>query len=173
MRGFRVLAFAAGLLVGLVSAQSSITPTLSAGPTYQPSVPWTIPTASTPCSAGSTATATGGYGGGVYQDVFGGYWEVECGYAWTGTTYYDGVNSGPGGSAVIGTTSQGVFACFESCAQRVGCVAFEFFGYSTNTMVGSGQCVYVFLKMSHWQTAANVDLQQLLQRKPGIPVLQR
>jgi len=138
MRGFGIAAGVAGLLVGLASAQSSVTPTLAAGPTYQPAVPWTQ--GNGPCSAGSTATATGGYGGGVYQDIFGGYWEIECGFAWSSTQYY-AAEGGPGSQQAPGTAAQGMYACANGCAQRPGCVAYEFFGTTSGPHSGSGKCV--------------------------------
>ena len=97
MQRFGVAAFVAVALVATVQAQSIYTtpgPTtsapLSAATTYTPTNVWAPnPT----CSSGSSAVAqNGGYGGGVYRDDFGSYWEVLCNYDWTGTTWYDNPN---------------------------------------------------------------------------------
>ena len=69
------------------------------------------------CSAGSNYGGPAPYGG-VYVDNYNAYWEVECGYAWTGTTYYDG--SGPVMGSGIGTYSQGIVTCFVGCGNRIG-----------------------------------------------------
>ncbi|KAK6396279.1 hypothetical protein LTR65_009361 [Meristemomyces frigidus] len=37
----------------------------------------------------AAATATAGAQGGVYQDKWGSYWEMECNYLYSGATYYD------------------------------------------------------------------------------------
>lgn len=97
MQRLGVVAFRAVAFVVLVQAQYT-TPglttsaPLSASTTYTPTNVWAPnPT----CSAGSSAVAqNGGYGGGVYRDDYGTYWEVGCGYNWSGTTYMEN----PGGS---------------------------------------------------------------------------
>jgi hypothetical protein len=97
MQRFGVAAFVAVAFVASVQAQSVYTTPalttsapLSAATTYTPTNVWAPnPT----CSAGSSAVAqNGGYGGGVYRDDFGSYWEVLCSYDWTGTTWYDNPN---------------------------------------------------------------------------------
>jgi len=97
MQRFGVAAFVAVAFVATVQAQSVYTTPgvttpapLSASTTYTPTNIWAPnPT----CSAGSSAVAqNGGYGGGVYRDDFGSYWEVACNYDWTGTTWYDNPN---------------------------------------------------------------------------------
>ena len=97
MQRFGVAAFLAVAFVANVKAQSQYTtpgPTtsapLSAATTYTPTNVWAPnPT----CSSGSSAVAqNGGYGGGVYRDDFGSYWEVLCNYDWTGTVWYDNPN---------------------------------------------------------------------------------
>jgi hypothetical protein len=78
MRRFGVLAFVAGLLVSFATAQST---TLSAVQSYQPTPTWTVPNGA--CTAGSTAAGGGPYGsfgatgGGVYEDIYGDFWEME------------------------------------------------------------------------------------------------
>ncbi|KAK4547046.1 hypothetical protein LTR36_001267 [Oleoguttula mirabilis] len=104
MRRFGVLAFVAGLL-SFAFAQTESTAiaggatttrstSLAAATTYQPTNTWTI--ASGACSVGmdsaAAATATAGAQGGVFLDKYGGYWEMDCGYQFTGTTYYDSNN---------------------------------------------------------------------------------
>jgi len=97
MQCFGVAAFVAVAFVATAQAQSVYTTPalttsapLSAATTYTPTNVWAPnPT----CSAGSSVVAqTGGYGGGVYRDDFGSYWEVLCNYDWTGTTWYDNPN---------------------------------------------------------------------------------
>lgn len=130
------------LVASLVSAQvtttSTASATLTAASTYTPAVPWTIPNGV--CSQGSTATATGGYGGGVFEDVSGNFWEVECNYAWSGSSTYDVIpNANPPNSE--DSDAQGIYACFNGCANRPGCVAFEFFGTTTGPHSGTGKCM--------------------------------
>ncbi|KAI7551626.1 hypothetical protein KC331_g2433 [Hortaea werneckii] len=84
----------------------------------------------------AAATATAGGQGGVYQDRYGGYWEMDCGYYFSGSPYYDG--------AYQGTNGIGVFSCFNGCANRPGCVAFTYFGSSTGPTTGSGRCFHFF-----------------------------
>lgn len=90
------------------------------------------------CSAGNPgATASPGatvglYGGGTYQDPYGDYWEVDCGYLFNSTTYYE--------YPLPGTRSQGMYACFNGCAARPNCVAFNFYGYQTGPHSGGGLC---------------------------------
>ena len=97
MQRFGVAAFVAVALVATAQAQSVYTTPalttsapLSAATTYTPTNVWAPnPT----CSSGSSAVAqNGGYGGGVYRDDFGSYWEVLCNYDWTGTVWYDNPN---------------------------------------------------------------------------------
>ena len=97
MQRFGVAAFVVVAFVATAQAQSVYTTPalttsapLSAATTYTPTNVWAPnPT----CSAGSSAVAqNGGYGGGVYRDDFGSYWEVLCNYDWTGTTWYDNPN---------------------------------------------------------------------------------
>jgi hypothetical protein len=94
MQRFGVAALLAAAFVATVQAQSVYTTPgvttsapLSASTTYTPTNVWAPnPT----CSAGSSAVAqNGGYGGGVYRDDYGSYWEVACGSDWSGATYYD------------------------------------------------------------------------------------
>ena len=94
MQRFGVAAFVAVAFVATVQAQYT-TPALttsaalSASPTYTPTNVWTPnPT----CSAGAGTGANMWYPGGVYRDDFGSYWEVGCGYDWTGTIWYDNPN---------------------------------------------------------------------------------
>ncbi|KAI7389162.1 hypothetical protein KC328_g8590 [Hortaea werneckii] len=84
----------------------------------------------------AAATATAGGQGGVYQDRYGGYWEMDCGYYFSGSPYYDGVYQG--------TNGIGVFSCFNGCANRPGCVGFTYFGSSTGATTGSGRCFHFF-----------------------------
>ncbi|KAI7164171.1 hypothetical protein KC349_g866 [Hortaea werneckii] len=84
----------------------------------------------------AAATATAGGQGGVYQDRYGGYWEMDCGYYFSGSPYYDG--------AYQGTNGIGVFSCFNGCANRPGCVGFTYFGSSTGATTGSGRCFHFF-----------------------------
>jgi hypothetical protein len=94
MQRFGVAALLAAAFVATVRAQSIYTTPglttsapLSASTTYTPTNVWAPnPT----CSSGSSAVAqNGGYGGGVYRDDYGTYWEVACGNDWSGSTYYD------------------------------------------------------------------------------------
>ncbi|KAI6807478.1 hypothetical protein KC332_g13456 [Hortaea werneckii] len=82
------------------------------------------------------ATATAGGQGGVYQDRYGGYWEMDCGYYFSGSPYYDG--------AYQGTNGIGVYSCFNGCANRPGCVGFTYFGSSTGPTTGSGRCFHFY-----------------------------
>lgn len=104
MQRFSVTALlAAAALISIVQAQSTtITYTtpglttsapLSASTTYTPTNVWAPnPT----CSAGSAAVAqNGGYGGGVYRDDYGSYWEVLCNYDWSGTVWMENPNGSP------------------------------------------------------------------------------
>ncbi|GAB1736020.1 hypothetical protein NU219Hw_g6074t1 [Hortaea werneckii] len=84
----------------------------------------------------AAATATAGGQGGVYQDRYGGYWEMDCGYYFSGSPYYDG--------AYQGTNGIGVFSCFNGCANRPGCVGFTYFGSSTGPTTGSGRCFHFY-----------------------------
>lgn len=137
MRRIAALALVAGRLLASVSAQSTtISRTLSALQTYQPTNTWTVPNGA--CSVGmgaAAATATAGGQGGVYQDRYGGYWEMDCGYYFSGSPYYDG--------AYVGTNGIGVYSCFNGCANRPGCVGFTYYGTSTGPATGAGRCLYV------------------------------
>jgi len=161
MRRFGDLALVAGLFVGFVCAQFTpplpatsggtstlISQTLAAYTSYQPTNTWTIPTytGTGGCSLGmgaAAATQTAGGYGGVYQDYWGGYWEVACDQYFSGTTYYDG------SPFYEGTNTQGMIACFNGCAKRPGCSAFAFYGSQTSSSVaptatswtGGGRCV--------------------------------
>ncbi|KAI7471965.1 hypothetical protein KC367_g4425 [Hortaea werneckii] len=111
--------------------------TLSALQTYQPTNTWTIPNGA--CSVGmgaAAATATAGGQGGVYQDRYGGYWEMDCGYYFSGSTYWDG--------AYQGTNGIGVYSCFNGCANRPGCVGFTYYGTSTGPTTGGGRCFHFY-----------------------------
>ncbi|KAI6887118.1 short chain dehydrogenase [Hortaea werneckii] len=138
MRRIAALALVAGRLLNSVSAQSTtISRTLSALQTYQPTNTWTVPNGA--CSVGmgaAAATATAGGQGGVYQDRYGGYWEMDCGYYFSGSTYYDG--------AYQGTNGIGVYSCFNGCANRPGCVGFTYYGTSTGPTTGGGRCFHFF-----------------------------
>jgi hypothetical protein len=131
-----VLAFVAWLLVGFTSAQSTST-TLSAYTSYVPTDTWTIAsgTCATGMGAAVAATATAGAQGGVFEDKFGNFWEMECGYYFSGTTYYANVAAG-----AIGTSGQGIYACFDGCANRINCVGFSYYGTVTGATAGSGKC---------------------------------
>ncbi|KAK5676194.1 hypothetical protein LTS10_011006 [Elasticomyces elasticus] len=135
------LAFVAALAAGLATAQS-VTTTLSAGTTYEPTVPWTIaggPSPTTaPCAAGAVQTAgpAGYYGGGVYTDKYGDFWEMDCDYSFSGTTYYDGT--------FAGTNGQGVVACFNGCANRLQCAGFSYYGNAMGNTTGSGRCFHFY-----------------------------
>lgn len=85
----------------------------------------------------AAATATAGGTGGVYSDLWGGYWEMDCDYAFTGATYYDG-------STAPSSNGHGVLSCFDGCANRPGCVAFSYYGTVTGTypVTGGGKCLY-------------------------------
>ncbi|KAK6442105.1 hypothetical protein LTR95_001659 [Oleoguttula sp. CCFEE 5521] len=89
MRGlWATLAFAAQF-VARVAAQAQAPTTsasLTASTTYAPTNTWTPAPV---CSNGGTAPGAGQYGGGVYQDAYGTFWEVECEYDWTAQTYQD------------------------------------------------------------------------------------
>lgn len=141
MRRSGVLAFVATLLMSSASAQTSggttttISRSLAASTTYVPTNTWTIPAGS--CSAGmgpAAATATAGGTGGVFQDKFGGYWETECDYVYAGSTLYDGTYEG--------TNGQGIYACYNGCANRPGCTGFSFYGTTTGPATGGGRCLY-------------------------------
>ncbi|KAI7359325.1 hypothetical protein KC354_g9411 [Hortaea werneckii] len=84
----------------------------------------------------AAATATAGGQGGVYQDRYGGYWEMDCGYYFSGSTYWDG--------AYQGTNGIGVYSCFNGCANRPGCVGFTYYGTSTGPTTGGGRCFHFF-----------------------------
>ncbi|GAB1729361.1 hypothetical protein NU195Hw_Modified_146t1 [Hortaea werneckii] len=84
----------------------------------------------------AAATATAGGQGGVYQDRYGGYWEMDCGYYFSGSPYYDG--------AYVGTNGIGVYSCFNGCANRPGCVGFTYYGTSTGPATGAGRCFHFF-----------------------------
>lgn len=94
MRLFGVAALLVTAFVTNVQTQSvyttlgvSTSQALSASNTYTPTNVWTAhPT----CTSGSNAVAPqGGYGGGVYMDGYGTYWQVVCGFYWNGNTYYE------------------------------------------------------------------------------------
>ncbi|KAK4955888.1 hypothetical protein LTR10_006827 [Elasticomyces elasticus] len=141
MRRSGALAFVAALAAGLATAQS-VTTTLSAGTTYQPTVPWTIAGGPSPttgaCSAGAVQTAgpAGYYGGGVYTDKYGDFWEMDCDYSFSSTTYYDGT--------FVGTNALGVVACFNGCAGRIQCVGFSYYGNAFGNSSGSGRCFHFY-----------------------------
>ncbi|KAI7550479.1 hypothetical protein KC317_g14262, partial [Hortaea werneckii] len=84
----------------------------------------------------AAATATAGGQGGVYQDRYGGYWEMDCGYYFSGSPYYDG--------AYQGTNGIGVYSCFNGCANRPGCVGFTYYGTSTGPTTGGGRCFHFY-----------------------------
>ncbi|KAI6801364.1 hypothetical protein KC332_g13646 [Hortaea werneckii] len=84
----------------------------------------------------AAATATAGGQGGVYQDRYGGYWEMDCGYYFSGSTYWDG--------AYQGTNGIGVYSCFNGCANRPGCVGFTYYGTSTGPTTGGGRCFHFY-----------------------------
>ncbi|KAK3674878.1 hypothetical protein LTR78_005222 [Recurvomyces mirabilis] len=125
MRRFGLLAFVAGLWVTLASAQSSTT--LSAAPTFTPTTAWSIPNGA--CSSGGSNA-----NGGVFEDVFGNFWEVSCGQGFSGSNYYDP------SPYYETTTGIGMQACFNGCAQRVNCIAFTFYGTTTSGSTGTGVC---------------------------------
>ena len=39
-----------------------------------------------------------------------------------------------------GTNGGGLFACFNGCANRIGCTAFSYYGTTTSGTAGSGRC---------------------------------
>lgn len=96
MQRFGVAAIVAVAFVATAQAQSQYTtpgPTtsapLSAATTYVPTNTWTP---NPICTAGAGAGLNPMNPGGVYRDDFGTYWEVLCGYDWTGTVWYDNPN---------------------------------------------------------------------------------
>ena len=129
---FGVLALWAANFVSLTSAQASTT--LAAATTYTPTGIWyPQPT----CSQGNTAATTqgvGNYGGGIFEDYWGTFWELDCGYSYSGTTYMDGT--------YVGTFGNGIVACFYGCSLRIGCMGFTYVvvaGQNTG-LSGSGRC---------------------------------
>lgn len=127
------------LVARLISAQQTITTlTISAGTSYFPTNPWTIPTTTASCVAGATVGAVQAYNspavGGTFQDINGNYWEIQCGYDFNGPTYWGGEVGG------VGTFGQGLYACFQGCAKRPGCIGFTFYGYSYTKTTGTGRC---------------------------------
>src|ERR1700753_2814958 len=101
-----VLAFVAALLVSFVAAQTTV---LTATPATGPTATWTIAAAtSAACTAGSNPPGTispARYGGGMFTDGFGDYWQVDCGQEWTsmaGTVYYDGTGVSGSGATPVG-----------------------------------------------------------------------
>lgn len=141
MRSFAKWAALAPLMATLVSAQQTITTlTISQGTSFFPTNAWTIPTSTASCVAGATAGAVQAYNspavGGTYQDINGNYWEMQCGYDFSGTGagYYGGETGG------VGTFGQGIYACFQGCAKRPGCIGFTFYGFSYSRNTGTGRC---------------------------------
>lgn len=132
------LALLVALCTPFAIAQTVTTLTLSAGTSYMPTNVWTIPTTTASCVAGATAGAVQAYNspavGGVFNDINGNYWEVQCGYNFTGTTYWGGETGG------LGTNGQGIYACYNGCAKRPGCIGFTFYGYTTGKTTGTGKC---------------------------------
>lgn len=122
MRRPGVVVLLAASLIDHASAQAT---TLSASTSYVPTNTW-VPQAA--CSQ-----AAPGGAGGYYQDTIGTYWEVQCGQAFTGTTYYDN-------NAYVGTNAQGIAACFWGCSNRIGCVGFTYTGTVSSSTAGSGRC---------------------------------
>ena len=104
-----VFALWAATFLSLTSAQST---TLGVSTTYVPTATWR-PNAV--CTQGSSYGGPAPYGG-VYQDFYGAFWEVQCGYGWSSTNYMDGGAI----AAPIGTYGQGIATCFMGCDSRIG-----------------------------------------------------
>lgn len=140
MREVKLWPFLAFLAATLVYGQQTVTTlTISQGTSYFPTNTWTIPVSTASCAAGATAGAVQAYNspavGGTFQDINGNYWEIQCGYDYTGTTLYPG-----DGTTGTGTFGQGLYACFQGCAKRPGCMGFVFYGYSYSKTTGTGRC---------------------------------
>ena len=129
-RRFRVIAVLGVTFIDFVYSQTT---TLGVSTTYNPTNSWA---AAPTCSLGSGYGGPAPYGG-YYQDQFGQYYEMQCGYAFSGTTYYDGT--------YVGTTGQGVNTCFFGCSQRAGCMGFTYSYTSQSTgNTGAGRCFHFF-----------------------------
>ena len=120
MQWLAVIALLGATLVSHVAGQAT---TLSAYTSYVPTNTW-VPQAQ--CSQ------AGGGNGGYYQDTIGTFWEVQCGQQFSGPTYYD--------NNYVGTSSQGIAACFWGCSNRIGCAAFTYTGTVSSATAGSGRC---------------------------------
>ena len=131
MRRFGVLALL-GAGIELVAAQASTT--LAASPTFAPTQTWN-PAAT--CSLGSTYPGPAPYGG-VFEDTLGVFYEMQCGYVFSGTTYYETVGGTPVGS--LGTTGQGIASCFYGCSNRPECIGILFTYTSQSATAGAGKC---------------------------------
>ena len=136
MRRFGVLALL-GAGIELVSAQTT---TLGASPSILPTSTW----APAPvCSQGNSWGGPAPYGG-VYEDPLGTFYQVECGYQFSGLTFYDtaGYNLNANGytGAGQGTTAQGIVTCFWGCSQRPECIGFTYAG-TVNAAANSGSGV--------------------------------
>lgn len=141
MRRFGVVAVL-GAGIGLVSAQvttiTTTSTTLTGFPASDgPSPTWT-PAAT--CSQGSTYGGPAPYGG-VFEDTFGTFYEMQCGYVFSGSTYYD-TNGAVTGA--MGTSGQGIATCFYGCSQRPECIGFVYTYTSQSQTAGAGRC-YNFL----------------------------
>ena len=134
LRRFGVIALLGATFFSLASAQST---TLAAYTSYVPTQTW-APNAV--CSAGSSYGGPAPYGG-IYEDPFGTFFEMQCGYAFAGTTYYDDNNA----QVFSGTTSQGIVTCFYACSARIGCMGFTYtFTSQSQGAVGAGRCFHFF-----------------------------
>ena len=140
MRRFGVIALL-GARIAFVSAQvtTTSTTTLAASTTYIPQQSWT-PNAV--CSAGSSYGGPAPYGG-IYKDEFGTFFDMQCGYAFTGTTYIDT------STGYVGTFAQGIATCFYGCSERPGCMGFTYTGTVAGTAANmwsgsSGRCFHFF-----------------------------
>ena len=132
MRRFGVVALL-GAGVGLVSAQGTSTTLTGFATTDGPSPTWT-PNAI--CSAGSTYGGPAPYGG-VFEDTLGVFYELQCGYVFSGSTYYDTTGT-PAGA--LGTTGQGIASCFYGCSNRPECIGFVYTSTSQTQTGGAGKC---------------------------------
>ncbi|KAK3722887.1 hypothetical protein LTR37_002032 [Vermiconidia calcicola] len=128
-----VVALLGASFLACVSAQ--VSRTLGAYTSYTPTATW----APAPvCSQGSNPALSPG--GGVYQDEFGAYYEMQCGQQFSGTNYYD--------NTFAGTNAQGIGSCFYGCSKRPGCMGFTYtgtvVGTSYNWQGSSGRCYHFF-----------------------------
>ncbi|KAK4545951.1 hypothetical protein LTR36_002515 [Oleoguttula mirabilis] len=82
----------------------------------------------------AAATATAGAQGGVYQDKWGSYWEMECNYLYSGATYYD---SGVSVAAYDQGAAGGLGRCYNYLGGQQGTLS-----YNTTASVNVSAVVY-------------------------------